>query len=41
MVFASSFELVEDVRKAPEDVLCTKAPGIEVHILLWMIDLYS
>ena len=30
-MFASNSELVEDVRKAPEDVLSTNAGVIEVH----------
>ena len=40
-MFASDSEMVEDVRKASDDVLSTKAAMIEVRVLLWMPDLCS
>jgi len=41
MVLASNPELVEDARKAPDDVLSVKAAGMEVRVLLWTPDLCS
>jgi len=41
MVFPSDSELVEDVRKAPDDVLSLDAAMVEVHVLFWMLDLVS
>ncbi len=40
-MFASDSELVEDVRKAPDDVLSITAAMVEVCALLWMPDLCS
>jgi hypothetical protein len=35
MVVASSPELIEDIKKAPDDVLSLKGQVIEVRLLLW------
>ena len=41
MVLASHPKLIEDVRKAPEDVLSMNASSIEVRMLPGMLDSYS
>ena len=41
IVFASSPELIEDIKKAPEDVLSFRAPIRDVHLLLSMLGLDS
>ncbi len=41
LVLASSPELIEDVRKAPDDVLSLTASLIEVRMFPGMLDPYS
>ena len=40
MVLASGPELIEDVRKAPEDVLSSHVPRVEARLLPRIFDLY-
>jgi hypothetical protein len=41
MVVVSGPEVIEDIRKAPDDVLSMEASSIEVRMLPGMLDSYS